>query len=61
MPHTQVDVDRVVTLWSLGGILVSILAHNARDMGSIPVLDTIFYIFITSITLVAETMIMFKL
>ena len=37
------------------------LAQNARDVGSIPVLATIFSIFITLTTLIAMTMILYKL
>ena len=35
-PHSQ-----MVTLGSLGGVMVDILARNARDVGSILALDTI--------------------
>ena len=41
---------------SLGGVLLSTLAWNARDVGSIPGLGTVFPIFITPTTLVAMTM-----
>ena len=46
--HRQVGVDRIVTSWHLGGVMVSSLAQNARDVGSRPTLGTIFPIFITS-------------
>ena len=49
--HRQVDVGTVVTSGSLGGIMVSTLAQNASDVGSIPLLGTIFPIFITPTTL----------
>ena len=39
----------------------STLARNARDVGSIPSLVTIFPIFVTPMTLVAVTMILYKL
>ena len=41
--------------------MVTTLALNARDMGSIPTPDTIFPMFITPSTLVAMTMILYKL
>ena len=37
----------MVTLGSLGGVMVCTLTRNARDLGSIPILDAIFPIFIT--------------
>ena len=40
-------MDRVVTSGNLGGKMVSTLAQNARDRGSIPALGTIIPIFIT--------------
>ena len=40
-PHRK-DVDRGVMPRSLDGVIVSTLAWNARDVGSIPVLGTIF-------------------
>ena len=46
-PHRQVGVGRVVKSISTGGVMF-ITSLNARDMGSIPVLDAIFPIFITS-------------
>ena len=45
----------------VGGVMVSILAQHARDVGSIPALGTIFPIFITPMTLLAVTMILCKL
>ena len=33
--HRQVGVGMVVRSWNLGGVLVSTLAGNTRDMGSI--------------------------
>ena len=38
----QVAVGRVVTLGTLGGEIISTLARNARDVGSIPILGAIF-------------------
>ena len=46
---------------SLGGEMVSTLAWNARDVCSIPTVGTIFPMFITSMTLVAMIMILYKL
>ena len=43
----QVDVGSVATSGSSGGAMVSTLVQNARDVGSIPALGTIFSIFIT--------------
>ena len=37
----------MVISWRLGGEMVSTLGWNARDVGSIPALGTIFHIFIT--------------
>ena len=51
-PHGQAGVGMVLTSGSLGGVIVSTLARNARDVGSIPALGTIFPIFITPMTLV---------
>ena len=41
-PYKQVGVGSMVTLGSLGGEIVSTLIQNARDVGSIPALGTIF-------------------
>ena len=49
--HRQVGVGTVVTSGSLGGVMVNIPAWNARDVGSIPSLGTIFPIFITPTTI----------
>ena len=46
-PHIQVDVSSVVTPGSIGGVMVSTLARNVRDVGLIPALGAIFHIFIT--------------
>ena len=51
----------VVTSGSLGGVIISTLVQNVRDTGLILVLGTIFPIFITPITLVAMTMMLYKL
>ena len=45
-PHRQVGVGRMVTSGSLGGIMVSTLARNARDVRSIPTVGAIFPIFL---------------
>ena len=45
--HRQVGKGRMVTLANLGGLMVSTMAGNARDMGSIPALCARFPIFIT--------------
>ena len=44
-----------MTLGRLGGVMVSTLALNARDVHLIPTLGAIFPIFITPMTLVAMT------
>ena len=49
--HRQVAVGKVVTSGSLCGVMVSILAQNVRDMGSIPTLGTIFPISTTPATI----------
>ena len=41
-PYRHVGLDRVVTSMSLGGVMVSAQAWNARDVGSIPTLNTNF-------------------
>ena len=61
VPYRQVGVVRGVRYGSTGGVMVSTLAQNARDVGSIPTQHTIFPIFNTSTTLVAVTMILYKL
>ena len=46
--HRQVGYHGILlTSGSLGVVMVSTLARNARDVGSIPALGTIFTIFIT--------------
>ena len=45
---------RVVTLGSLGGVMVSTLAWNARGMGLIPTLGAIFPLFIKPTTVKTE-------
>ena len=45
-PHRQVGMGRVMTSGSLGGVMLSTLAQNARDIGSMSTLGTIFPIFI---------------
>ena len=41
-PHGQVGMGSMVRSGSLGGVNVATLAQNARDVGSIPALGTIF-------------------
>ena len=45
-----VYLERVLTLGNLGDLMLSTLAQNAINVGSIPALGTIFLIFITSMT-----------
>ena len=45
----------------LGDEMVSTLPRNARDVGFIPFLDTIFPIFITPMRLIAVIRILYKL
>ena len=40
--HRHVGMDRMVTSGSLDGGMVSTVAQNARDVGSIPILCAIF-------------------
>ena len=51
------DLDIREPTWCDG----SMLAQNARDVGSTPALDTIFPIFVLPTTLVAMTVIVYKL
>ena len=44
-------MDRLLTLGILGGVIVSTLAWNAKDVGLIPTLGTIFPIFIIPTTI----------
>ena len=44
-PHRHVGGAGVVTTRILGGVIVSTLAQNARDVGSIPTLGVIFHFF----------------
>ena len=39
--HRHLGVGRIVTSGNQGGVMVSTLARNARDVGSIPALGTI--------------------
>ena len=48
----------MVTPRSLGGVMISTLGQNVRDVGLIPALGTIFPIFITAMPLGAVTMIL---
>ena len=50
-PHRQAGVSSMVTSGSLGGVMVNTLAHNVRDVGTIPALGIIFPIFITPNTI----------
>ena len=45
-------VNRMMTLWTLGSVMVNTLARTARDLGSVPGVGTIFHILITPMTLV---------
>ena len=54
-PHRQVGVGSMVTSGSLGSLMVSTLAQNARGVGSIPTLGPIFHIFITATSYEAST------
>ena len=56
--HRQIAVCRVVTSGNLGGLMVTKLIQNARDVSSIITLGAIFPIFITPETLVAMTRIL---
>ena len=51
LPHRQIGVGRMVIPGSLGDLMNSTLAHNAKDLGSIPILCTTLPIFITTPTL----------
>ena len=44
----------IVTSGSLLGVMVSTLAHNARNVGLIPALGTTFPIFISPMTIVTK-------
>ena len=46
----QVSVGELVIRGGLGGVMVSTLAQNARDVGAIPSIDTILSIFINPMT-----------
>ena len=50
-PHREEGISMMEISGSLCGVMVSILAWNARDMGAIPSLGTIFTIFITPTTI----------
>ena len=54
-PYKQVDMGMVMTSGWLGGKMVSTLAQNARDVGSILALGTLFPIIITPMTLPIDT------
>ena len=48
--HRQVSIVRILTSESLGGVTVSMLTQNSRDMDSIPVLGiACMYVIILSI------------
>ena len=40
----ELGAGRMLTSGNLGGVMVTTLAQNARDMGSIPTLGTIIFI-----------------
>ena len=46
--HRQEGVGTVVTSESLGGVMISTLARNARHVDSLSTLGTIFPIFVTN-------------
>ena len=46
-PHRQEGVDMMVLSCSIGAVMVSTLAQNGRDVGSIPTLDPICHILVT--------------
>ena len=50
-PLRQVGMDSVVKFVSIGGVIVSTLAQNARDVGSITAVGFPFPIFITLTTI----------
>ena len=50
----------MMTSGSLGSVIVSTLAWDARNVGSILTPGTIFHIFITPMTLVVMTMILYR-
>ena len=54
--HRQVSIGIVVTSGNLYGVMVRIQAQNARDVGSLPALGTIFPIFITPMTISTSKM-----
>ena len=54
--HRQVGMGILVTSVSLGGVMVSILARNARYVGSIPAVGTLFPIFIIPTTYASGTL-----
>ena len=60
-PHWHVGVGSMVTPGSLGGDVVSTLVQNARYVGLIPALGTVFPIWIPPMTLVDMTTILYKL
>ena len=51
----------MVTTGSLGGLMVSTLSWNTRDVGSVPALGTIFHIVIALTTLIGMTIKLYKL
>ena len=48
-PHRHAGMNRVITSGRLGGVKLSTLASNPRDVPLIPILDEIFIIFSTSL------------
>ena len=52
-PHRQIGIGRVARSSRLGGVVVSTLDQNAKDVGFIPALGIIFPVFIIPMTLVA--------
>ena len=54
--HRQVGVGRMVSSGLLGGVVVITLTRNARDVGSIPDLCTIFRLVIIPTTYMGEAL-----
>ena len=59
-PHRQAGVNRVMASGSLGGFMVSTLAWHAGGVGFNPPLGPVFPFFITTMTLVSVTRILYN-
>ena len=55
----HMGVDKMMATGSLGGVMAINLAHSARAVGLNPVLGAIFSIFISAMTVVTVTWIIF--